>query len=268
MRRSKPALSLATATDAHLFRSIGRVKERETHIIFSSPDIPSYRWGNRIHLMMPEACRAVAGCEKLMTEELSEVCHNAFSFDVGAYEEFPEELWRSHGYEVDFSDTLVLRERPEGQSGDFSVRPLVTNLDWHQALECQVLVSTWGKEAVREYLTPKFQRYRSLSGQGDLVWFGAFLPCGTQVGNLGILLSQDLPPLARFQMVATHPQYQGRGVCKTLLQSAIHYIFNSWRPGETPQVVIAADPHYHAKRIYQSIGFMEHEYQVFVTKTQ
>lgn len=177
---------------------------------------------------------------------------------------FQRSFGAAHGYQLDLSDTLVPKERSHRLPSELSVRPLLSDVEWQAALECQVLVSTWGERGAREYLTPKFERYRSLSEKGRLVWLGAFLPNDIQVGNLGILLSHLGPPVARFQMVATHPHFQGRGVCRALLHAAINYISDTSRAN--PLFIIAADPHYHAKGIYQSIGFVEREYQVFATK--
>lgn len=113
--------------------------------------------------------------------------------------------------------------------------------------------------------------YREIANEGQGIWFGAFLADGSQVGNLGVLLCVDEEQrnlIARFQMVATHPNHQRKGICSQLIDASIQYIFDyaDERKFSSVTAVIVADPDYHAKKIYAKLGFSEREHQIIITK--
>ena len=272
--------SLAGVTDAALFRYMGNSHVLNSYAVFSCPQNPFYRWGNRIHFGYNQTYNDSSFCEKLMIQEFEQIAgitHHAFSWDVESYAQFPTEAWEALGYGVDYSDTLVLTQQPnalDARPQDISIRKLTSDLDWQQAQDCQVLVRSkyWNEKDFRAYLTPKFSAYRQIAQEEQGVWLGAFTSEGIQVGNLGMLYCKpeaaSAQLLVRFQMVATHPDFQRRGICQYLLQEAIKYLFQYAEQKQFSSVsaVIVADPDYHAKKLYQKVGFVSQEYQVIVTK--
>lgn len=151
------SISFAAATDAELYRRLGNVREGPGYKVFSCSRNPSFRWGNRIHFGSLDKLQDVRGCERIMTDEfagIAGITHNAFSWDVASYDEPALEIWRSQGYEVDFSDTLVMTQRPMRRIKppcNLIIRPLASNSDWLDACECQVLVrpAHWCEEDSR-----------------------------------------------------------------------------------------------------------------------
>ena len=62
----------------------------------------------------------------------------------------------------------------------------------------------------------------------------------------------------------THPDFERRGLCGTLLHYAGQYALETM--GVT-ELVIVADPAYHAQRIYESVGFNLAQTQYQLEKT-
>lgn len=267
--------SLGAVTDAQISRSIGNVRTGDGYIVLSCPSNPHFQWGNRIHFSTTSLCHDPGRCEDLMRNEFGGVAgirHFAFSWKVESYRDFPGPLWVSAGYSVELSDVLVMTTAPRLQTSidrDITVRPLATDSEWKDALECEVLVrsSRWSEEGYREYLTPRFREYRRMVSEERAVWFGAFNEENDQLGNLGIAMcaAPNGRVLARFQRVATHPSYQGQGVCKRLLRGTLNDLF--LRVPQELTAVIVADPDYHAKAIYKKVGFLELEHEVILSKS-
>ncbi|WP_309573016.1 hypothetical protein [Deinococcus sp.] len=89
-------------------------------------------------------------------------------------------------------------------------------------------------------LRGRVARLRALREGGHGTVYGAFDPDRRMVTGLGIY--RGGPGLARYQSVETLPHAQGRGLASAL--------------------VIAADPTYHAQRLYERVGFNATEWQV------
>jgi len=79
-------------------------------------------------------------------------------------------------------------------------------------------------------------------------WYGAFIE-EKLVGGLGIFHRNRL---GRFQTVSTDPNFQRRGVCQTLVYQASQEILKS---GQVDNLVMCADPDYHAIKIYEMVGY-------------
>ncbi|WP_420359764.1 GNAT family N-acetyltransferase [Aeromonas caviae] len=57
--------------------------------------------------------------------------------------------------------------------------------------------------------------------------------------------------LGRFQLVRTHAEWRNRGLCRLLLSQVA-------RQGlaRASSLIIVADEHYHAQRVYRTLGFV------------
>ena len=58
--------------------------------------------------------------------------------------------------------------------------------------------------------------------------------------------------------MGTHPEYRRRGICAALVHQGGEYALERYG---IETLVIVADEHYHAFRIYESIGFARRERQ-------
>ena len=100
---------------------------------------------------------------------------------------------------------------------------------------------------------------RALCESGSGRWFGAFED-GALRAALGIVADGD--GLARYQMVETHPEARRRGLATSLVHLAGTTVLDD---GATT-LVILADPGYHAIDVYRSLGFVERETKVELTR--
>ena len=86
----------------------------------------------------------------------------------------------------------------------------------------------------------------SESGMGN--WFGAYLE-GQLIGDLGIFFGENM---GRYQNVGTHPDFRRQGVCQTLVFEAAQLTL---KEHPISMLVMEADAHAHAAKIYKSLGF-------------
>lgn len=111
-----------------------------------------------------------------------------------------------------------------------------------------------GEEGYRAFKERQMARYRGMVRAGLGHWFGAFLE-GRLVADLGVFRDGEL---GRFQSVGTHPNFRRRGICGTLVYRAASYAYEAMG---IRTLVMVADEHYHAARIYESVGFRPTEKQ-------
>lgn len=137
------------------------------------------------------------------------------------------------------------------------VRQLATDTDWAQ-LAC--LREAWQGPAADDgeakFRAQRLVEARELAQFGGGAWFGSF-DGDTLAGALGIV--SDRAGIARYQDVETHPEHRRRGHARRLLQAAAGHARDHLA---TKQVIIVADPAYHAIELYRSLGFTELERQV------
>ena len=140
------------------------------------------------------------------------------------------------------------------------VRPVAGDAEWAEVLDGQVAGRDpeYSEAGYRVYATRKIERYRAMVAAGQGAWFGAFLE-GRLAGDLGLFVFEGV---GRFQTVGTHPDFRRRGVCGTLVYVAARHAFE--RMG-AETLVMVADLHYHAARIYEGVGFAPTERQMGLT---
>ncbi|HET8902528.1 MAG TPA: GNAT family N-acetyltransferase, partial [Saccharospirillum sp.] len=96
------------------------------------------------------------------------------------------------------------------------------------------------------YLAGRERTYRRLERKGYGDFFGAF-DGDRLVGYAGVFALNDL---ARYQQVQVIPDFQNRGIARTL----IHHLAQ-WVATRASRQIIIADADYHASALYQSLGF-------------
>jgi predicted GNAT family acetyltransferase len=148
---------------------------------------------------------------------------------------------------------------PAHYNHDVSIRPLAGDADWRQAVENQIAchAAEFSLPAYREFKARQMEAYRRMAEAGLGVWFGAFVE-GRLVADLGVFVEGGV---ARFQAVETHPGFRRRGICGTLVYESARHALGTLG---ADRLVMVADAHYHAGRIYESLGFRPTERQLGV----
>lgn len=233
-----------------------RIGVREDYLVVRSPAAPEFWWGNFLLLadLKPGSGGRWLDC---FAAEFPGAGHVAIGVDTaGAGTAAPQELTR-RGLELDRTAVLTAGavNPPPRLNADAVIRPLESDGDWRQAVELRAAVSAGGPGDDPRFIAGRVAAERALAQAGHATWSGAFLD-GTLAAQLGIVSSGS--GLARYQNVETAPSARRLGLAGTLV----------WRAGQAAldagatTLVIAADPGYHALRLYESVGFRRAEEQV------
>lgn len=253
-------LSRAWRTDLALLEQGGsRVEHRPTCVVVTTPDDPTYRWGNFVLLRRLPMRRSIPPLLERFAELVPGVGHVAFGIDDPGGS--PEDLERfaDAGFRVDAATVLTassLRPPPHPNPA-VEIRLLSTDDDWEQRVALAVACNeTEPTEAFALFATRRAEAERRVVEQGHGEWFGAF-DDGRMLAGLGVFRAGD--GLGRFQEVETHPEARGHGLAGTLVHAAGTFALTEL--GVTTLVVVA-DPEAAAVRIYRSVGFTDTETQL------
>ncbi|HYR10115.1 MAG TPA: GNAT family N-acetyltransferase [Longimicrobium sp.] len=256
--------SLGYRTDLIFARHHGVIADRGDHLVVRTPSNPGFYWGNFLLFADPPGEGSLERWKERFHDEITArqpARHVAFGWDSPEGERGRLEPFLDDGFRL--SENVVLTtaavDPPPHHNRDVSVRPLAGDDDWRQATENQV--ACHGGElslpAYREFKARQMDAYRRMADAGLGAWFGAFAE-GRLVADLGVFVEGGV---ARFQAVETHPEFRRRGICGTLVyESARHALATLG----AERLVMVADAHYHAGRIYESLGFRPTERQVGV----
>jgi RimJ/RimL family protein N-acetyltransferase len=234
--------SLGYRTDLFFSKISGHVTDHGDYLCIRTPSNPTYWWGNYVLFKRaPRLEDAQVWLETFRCEhpDAKHVAIGYDSFEPGDVSGF--------GLNLVTSDVMTARalHEPPHPNCDADIRILKSDTDWNARLELSKAVQSWGHEFLER--SNKARRRQVEAGHG--VWFGAFLD-GKLVSSLGVFDVGD--GLARFQTVETHPAFERRGLCGTLVHHAGKYALEHLGANT---LVMVADPEYHAKRIYESVGF-------------
>ncbi len=259
---------LAWATDLDVLPANRIVERRGDHWLIRSPSNLQHWWGN--FLLFDEPPRPGDGqrWEALASAELPRACrHRAFAWDspLGEPGAAGSELM-GRGYELELTAALIARPRDlrprAGENREVVVRPLdpgggADRDAWRQVVELAVEQTREdGFEDLDGHRTFSVQRQadlRALFMAGRGAWWVAELPGGEVAGSLGLVVTNGR---GRFQTVGTASAQRRKGICSRLVVEAAR---RSAERHRVEQLVICADPGYHALGLYESLGFRRTE---------
>lgn len=250
--------SLAFQTDLFFHRFTGLVYEYDQYIVVKTPTNPTFFWGNFIYFKMPPTEVSFSQWKSLFADHFCtmDVEHMTFAWDSLNGESGELKAFLDDGFDFEKSSVMVCGNvvLPARVNDEILVRPIVSDSDWAAVLENHVVcrASHFDEKPFRKFATRKIADYRLMIKKNKGYWMGAFLD-GKLVGDLGIFAENGL---ARFQNVGTHPDYRRMGVCSTLMYHTSKMAFEKMNAS---QLVIVADPFYHARKIYESVGFQTKE---------
>ena len=251
--------TLGSRTDLFFSQLAGIVTKHAGYTAIHTPSNPTFWWGNCLIFHRAPRLEDTNTWLEMFSAEHPTAKHIAIGWDEDAPGDTSGFLAAVPGLE--FSPASVLTATalhpPRYPNTDAELRPLVSDADWAARLELTTAVKNYGIE----YLSRENASRRRQVEAGHGVWFGAFLD-GQLASSMGVFNTGA--GLGRFQTVDTHPDYQRRGLCGTLLHFAGQYALEHLRVTE---LVIVADPAYHAQRIYESVGFKLSQTQYQLEKT-
>jgi len=240
----------------------GLVEDRGSYQVVRTLTNPNFFWGNLLIFDRAPKRGDFKSWVATFKKEFPDprVYHVTCAWDVpdiGDVSEFLEQ-----GYE--FQPQAVLSatsvRKPSKFSEDLLVRPIRGDREWAEMVVLQTASAhdNMPRDQWQKFYAAQAIRYRRMTELGHGDWYGGFFE-GRLVCGLGLFSGKSL---GRFQIVCTHPDFQRRGFAGTLVYHAAQRALCELGVLE---LVMCADPDYHAIRIYEDVGFVrrETEYGVY-----
>ncbi|MGO8672247.1 MAG: GNAT family N-acetyltransferase [Capsulimonadaceae bacterium] len=257
--------SLGYLTDLIFPRFDGEVVDAGAYTVVRTPSNPTFHWGNFLLFEYPPVASDLVQWKAIFAREIGQpvrCSHIAFGWDrpdgaLGDIQPFVDAGFRVR---EDIVLTAKSALEPHHPNPEVSVRPIRTDAEWNHVIDGKTADRDprFGEAGYRTFKARQIGRYRRMIDAGLGIWFGAFLD-DTLAGELGIFVDGDV---GRYQSVGTRPEFRRRGICGTLVKHAAEHATREWGVGT---LVMVADEHYHAARIYESLGFRPVEKQVGVS---
>ena len=261
--------SLGYRTDLIFARFRGRVTDLGEAIAVVNPRSPAHYFGNLLIFQRPPQSGDIDRWEALFSQHVGRppaTPHRLFAWDVPAARPPQLDEFLEAGYQLEENIVMAaprLRTPPRPNSSA-QYRPLADlDEEWAQALENQVASREDGhdEDRYRRFKETQLRGLREMCRAGQGFWYGAFVE-GRLVADLGVF--SDGGELLRYQSVGTDPAYRRQGLCASLTFFAGEHAqmhFGAHR------LVIVADDHASAKRVYASVGFETVERQQLLLST-
>jgi ribosomal protein S18 acetylase RimI-like enzyme len=261
--------SLVWATDIDVLPVDRVIERRDGYLVVRSPSNPAHFWGNLLLFDEPPAAGDASRWEACFEDAFGSdprVRHRTFAWDrtdgeTGA----AREEFGTRGYDVEESVGLVaepaaIRPHPR-ENRDVVVRALdpaegADDALWTAVLELQVVGRDEGHDehGHREFSRARMDDRRVLFRAGRGAWYVAIDPAREEVvGSVGVIVTAGR---GRFQAVETAAAHRRRGIASRLVAEAGHHAAENYG---AEQLVIVADPGYHALGLYESLGFERRE---------
>lgn len=234
------------------------VDDRGEYLVIRTPANPNYWWGNFLLLSAPPRAGEADRWLAKFAAEFPEARHVTLGIDVteaGAVD--PTELL-AKGFRLERSAVLTAREvhEPPRPNQKATVRELAGDDDWRQAADLRAVISEGLPGADADFLLARIAAERALTEDGHGSWFGAFVD-NKLLAQLGLIT--DGSGIARFQNVEAHPAARRQGLAGTLVWRAAQHGLSALG---ARTLVMVADPHDVAIRVYRSVGFADAETQI------
>lgn len=253
--------TLGYQTDFILHQLEGEISETEHYYRILTPSNPNFHYGNYLVFKSPPGLETYLAWRRAFQQEVASgytrIHHELYGWDSDDLGD--PSAFLDVGFRLDYCTVMTLHKltenfaTPEG----ISLRALQTEADYEQTIELQTRISIengYEEEGSKTYLRQKMSSYRSMIEAGHGQWFGAFR--GEELAaTMGLFWNTTV---GRYQEVATAPEHRRQGLARTLTHFVADY---GLRHGKLKTLVIVADINYHAKTLYESVGFRHGGYQ-------
>jgi len=254
--------SLADFTDLIFHSSSGCISENDLYTLVRTPSNPYFYFGNYLILNKNIENYNKKELENFFTSEFSDekrIGHIAFSWPYNKSENVDSYIEDGYHYEKSIAMTLEQSNLADlkCKNSDVHIRKFSEG-DWDQWIlfELDEFDNQYPIIDHQLFLLGLEKNYRSLIKADKGSWYGAFID-KELVASAGIFHEDSI---GRLQKIRTRGNYQGKGICKTML----HKICSDYY--ELSKIVVVADENYFAKKVYTSLGFYEREKQVSLYK--
>ncbi|MCO4783859.1 MAG: GNAT family N-acetyltransferase [Candidatus Cloacimonetes bacterium] len=255
--------SLGYKTDFIFTRYDGSVVEKDKYFVVTTKSNPNFFWGNLLLFKQAPKQGDFQSWKSLFNKEFKTpkrhhitLAWDTIDGELGDVNEFIE-----HGFNLDESIVLVAKvvERSKKFNQNVEMKLIDSEDNFQKVIDIQTACGArhLSKSTWYSFYKTQMDQYKKLIKLDKGKWFGAFLN-NELVGSLGIFVEDNV---ARYQIVSTSPKFQRQGVCNTLVYKSAKYALENMN---VDTLVMVADEHYHAAKIYESVGFKAMEKQVGV----
>lgn len=232
----------------------GRAEDRGDYWAIHTLSNPNFFWGNLLIFERPPQKGDFAQWTALFKKEFinPQIYHITLAWDsalagVGDPSEFLENDFVLRSTAVLSASQVVC---PPKFNDHLEVRPLSSEKEWERMIDIQTSSADdhLSRAEWEKFNRSQATRYQAMEKAGFGNWYGGFLD-GQLIAGLGLFHRERI---GRFQSVCTDPQYQRQGACQTMVYKVSQKMLAS---GLVDDLVMCADPDYHAIKIYESVGF-------------
>jgi len=256
--------SLIAATDVDVLPDTSIVEDHGDHVVVRTPTNPSYHWGNFVHFRHAPAAGDRERWEAVFDDAFGaarESQHRSISWDAeddGA----AESEFLAVGYDPDRAVALVAEPHELVRHARANDAVAVITLDpdgdaelWDAVTELQVEAREPGhtEQEYRTFVSQRMEDRRARFRAGDGAWVVAQLDDGTVAASCGIVVTHGR---CRFQAVDTALAHRRQGIATRLVHDAGQLAVDRFG---AERLVIVAEVDYHARGMYESLGFVERE---------
>lgn len=240
------------ATDLLFDRYQGEVTDHAQFWAVRTPTAPDYYFGNYLLLPTPPNDRdkgwLEASFDRLIGRD-PRIRHRTFQWPLAEGQNSRVAGFVAAGYRYMECVVLALEaDRWQAQSRFPAVARAFTPADWTDwlALELDERDPGHDEQSYLVYLQSRRDLYRAMIADGLGQWWGIWQE-GRLVASCGLFFTGNM---GRFQLVRTRQDWRNRGLCRQLLSQVA-------RQGlaRAERLIIVADEHYHAQRVYRALGF-------------
>ena len=253
--------SLGYRTDFIFNEFDGSIVVKNDYIVATTNSNPNYFWGNLLLYSDPPERKSLKKWKEDFKREFSnpDIYHITLAWDSPNGEEGDPSAFIEDGFKLEKSIVLTSSKvkEPPKFNPSVSLKIIESDQDYEKCVQTQISCGSphLSKQAWEGFYRKQMKQYRKMISEKRGLWFGAVLD-DQLVGNLGIFSDREV---GRFQIVSTHPDFQRKGVCSTLVNKSANYAFDNLG---LETLVMVADETYHAAKIYESVGFEPTEKQI------
>ncbi|WP_189449053.1 GNAT family N-acetyltransferase [Streptomyces abikoensis] len=247
--------SLTLSSDLLILGNAADVTVTEEWISICTRSLPQLRIGNAIVSPKPPTLEDVPAWIRNLEQEVGQSAarYGRIVWEGGPAEEDVYRAFKDASFEPYDSLSMKadsLKVRP-GATG-VPMQAVQSDAEWRELLDFQIRANQVTRSSDRDFLAARLDLYRTESKAGNGAWFTAHAD-GCVVGCCGIALGNGLARLQGLEVATSH---RGNGVGISLVSVASEWAL---RHGGTRHLVSVVDPDYHARRLFESVGFRPHD---------
>ncbi|MEB6608693.1 GNAT family N-acetyltransferase [Aeromonas sanarellii] len=241
------------ATDLLFDRYQGEVTDHERFWAVCTPGSPDYYFGNYLLLPTPPSDRDKGWLEASFDTLIGQdprIRHRTFQWPLAEGQNSRVAGFVAAGYQYMECVVLALeadRWRAPDRGSAARARPFSAD-DWDEwlAFELEERDPAHSEESYLPYLRSRRHLYEAMIADGLGQWWGIWHQ-DRLIASCGLFFTGTM---GRFQLVRTHREWRNQGFCRQLLSQVAHQGFE-----RAARLIIVADEHYHAQRVYRALGF-------------